>query len=329
MLIFMLELLTMFIFGLIQLTLTASIGFAALAGNNMDFLHPPYGTTTIQPRTLNRWLDINSQNGPLGRNRGYISIPFNLITPITGPALSISLTNNFGFGAVFFSIIDINNNIIETSPLLNNGDSYEFTTINNAHAIVSSTIPYLPQLLPSNGWTGSLTYNVNQSYSFTSSYTPSEKILQFNFSSTRNFSLVNDANFQSFKTAFEGVVVVTIVDILAVRNSFNIVKRYALTSFNREYINAIPYSGQKILGKYFQIEFWSLYNYQATLNPTTSPYILNTSALGNQDYRYGVDFSINNNISATVENFQNTNPNAINLFNLPLLFNILTINGTN
>jgi hypothetical protein len=34
---------------------------------------PPYGI--YQPRTLNRWLDINSQNGPLRRARYYITIP--------------------------------------------------------------------------------------------------------------------------------------------------------------------------------------------------------------------------------------------------------------
>lgn len=36
-------------------------------------LHPPYGVT--QPRTLVRWDDVNSQNGPLTRVRGFIVIP--------------------------------------------------------------------------------------------------------------------------------------------------------------------------------------------------------------------------------------------------------------
>jgi hypothetical protein len=40
-----------------------------------ETLHPPYGPSTIQPRQLNRWLDINSQNGPLTRTRGVLNMP--------------------------------------------------------------------------------------------------------------------------------------------------------------------------------------------------------------------------------------------------------------
>ena len=43
-----------------------------------DFPHPPYNVT--QPRVLQRWLDINAQNGALGRTRGFITIP-----PLTIP----------------------------------------------------------------------------------------------------------------------------------------------------------------------------------------------------------------------------------------------------
>jgi hypothetical protein len=40
-----------------------------------DTLHPPYGNSQVQPRTLVRWLDVNSQNGPLSRTRKVITIP--------------------------------------------------------------------------------------------------------------------------------------------------------------------------------------------------------------------------------------------------------------
>ena len=41
-----------------------------------EFLHPPYAPGAIlQPRQLNRWLDINAQNGPLDRSRYYITLP--------------------------------------------------------------------------------------------------------------------------------------------------------------------------------------------------------------------------------------------------------------
>ena len=38
--------------------------------------HPPYvpGAKTI-PRQLNRWLDVNAQNGPLERAKKFLSIP--------------------------------------------------------------------------------------------------------------------------------------------------------------------------------------------------------------------------------------------------------------
>lgn len=42
----------------------------------MEPLHPPYVPQAIsQPRQLNRWLDVNAQNGPLGRTQTYITLP--------------------------------------------------------------------------------------------------------------------------------------------------------------------------------------------------------------------------------------------------------------
>lgn len=38
-----------------------------------DSLHPPYNV--VQPRQLDRWLDINSQNGQLRRTQAYFVIP--------------------------------------------------------------------------------------------------------------------------------------------------------------------------------------------------------------------------------------------------------------
>jgi hypothetical protein len=45
-----------------------------------EFLHPPYAATAKQyPKQLNRWLDVNAQNGPLERNQAYFVLPaFNL-----------------------------------------------------------------------------------------------------------------------------------------------------------------------------------------------------------------------------------------------------------
>jgi hypothetical protein len=40
-----------------------------------DSLHSPYGQSTIQPKLLVRWLDVNSLNKKLDRIRGYLGIP--------------------------------------------------------------------------------------------------------------------------------------------------------------------------------------------------------------------------------------------------------------
>lgn len=37
--------------------------------------HPPYSPNNYQPRVLDRWLDINSQNGPLSRVQMYFTLP--------------------------------------------------------------------------------------------------------------------------------------------------------------------------------------------------------------------------------------------------------------
>lgn len=69
-----------------------------------DFNHPPYGTSTLQPRVLNRWLDVNSQNGPLGRFQTFIVIPS--FTPIAQTwrgysdlvgTINYASPNNFSF----------------------------------------------------------------------------------------------------------------------------------------------------------------------------------------------------------------------------------------
>lgn len=314
----------MFFYGLIQLILTATIGFAALAGNNMpDFLHPPYGTTTIQPRTLNRWLDVNSQNGPLGRNRGYISLPLNSINQIVGPQYnSISITNNRGDFTTF--------NLYNTSSVLlasqdcDPGDTVIFSGYNGASFIQDAGEPGFFNL-PYTGWAGSVAIDDSAVWTYITAKPLSDKFLQFNYFSSRKFSVRNDDNLKAFVDTYEGkaIICITYIDRHV---PYNNVIRYALTSFNQEHINAIPYSGQKIKG-YFQIEFWSRMDYSLILEPTSIPVIINTSILGNQDYRYGVDFSISDSVIVT--DFQNTNSNTLNIYSLPLIFHDNNISGFN
>jgi len=63
-------------------------------------LHPPYGI--VQPRILNRWLDVNSQNGPLKRCETFFTIPLNEIgheqdvkIPYIVMSFNYTATNNF------------------------------------------------------------------------------------------------------------------------------------------------------------------------------------------------------------------------------------------
>lgn len=78
----------------------------------MEQLHPPYSIT--QPRVLNRWLDVNSQNGPLQRCNTYFTIPAFSITPTwlgysdIIEAFAFSSPNNFTIinPSIFSSIDD-------------------------------------------------------------------------------------------------------------------------------------------------------------------------------------------------------------------------------
>jgi hypothetical protein len=63
-------------------------------------LHPPYApASTNQPRQLIRWLDVNAQNGPLGKCQYYITLPaFNV--PVTWAGFS-DIVAAFNFEGIF------------------------------------------------------------------------------------------------------------------------------------------------------------------------------------------------------------------------------------
>lgn len=82
-------------------------------------LHPPYDSSaTIRPRQLNRWLDVNAQNGPLGRTQTYIVLP-----PFTQPVIWLGYSDcvaTFNFEAPNnFSLVGLKGNPFEglLSPL--------------------------------------------------------------------------------------------------------------------------------------------------------------------------------------------------------------------
>lgn len=77
--------------------------------------HPPYGVGSVPPRQLNRWLDCNSQNGPLTRTRGYVSLPaFNI------PSAGRSYSEIVGV----YSYVATNNFSIKNYRNLSNNGSY-------------------------------------------------------------------------------------------------------------------------------------------------------------------------------------------------------------
>ena len=72
-----------------------------------ESFHPPYVPGSLaQFRTLNRWLDINAQNGPLERTQTYIILPaFNVNSFWPGfddlvLAFNFECPNNFSFTKV-------------------------------------------------------------------------------------------------------------------------------------------------------------------------------------------------------------------------------------
>ena len=77
----------------------------------MDTLHPPYasGALTV-PRMLNRWLDVNSQNGPLQRVMTYITLPvFNATVSWNGysdivTSFNVEAPNNFSFSGYLSNV---------------------------------------------------------------------------------------------------------------------------------------------------------------------------------------------------------------------------------
>lgn len=119
--------------------------------------HPPYApTATFQPRQLNRWLDINAQNGPLSRTQTYITLPaFSIAFTWRGysdivAAFNFEGPNNFSFRL---------NYITPTAPNYTlcvmwkdgNNITYRYSLWRAAGDVIFSDItPYTGQLIKKN-----------------------------------------------------------------------------------------------------------------------------------------------------------------------------------
>lgn len=103
----------------------------------------------------------------------------------------------------------------------------------------------------------------------------------FNYSSSNNFSIKNYAHLTNNGSY-------TLCIAYQQTNSLNMV-RYRLIDGAAIPIGFTKYTGQQIL-KNFRLEIWSTGN--TCLNVTSIQF--NTTVLGTQDYRYGLDFAIGN-----------------------------------
>lgn len=84
-----------------------------------DSLHPPYNIT--QPRQLQRWLDVNAQNGSLKRTSGFFLLP-----PFNIPFVPPSVNPNFQYSDIVgvFNFTSSNNFSIKNYAHLTNDGSY-------------------------------------------------------------------------------------------------------------------------------------------------------------------------------------------------------------
>jgi hypothetical protein len=285
-------------------------------------LHPPYNVT--QPRQLQRWLDVNAQNGKLTRTRGNIAYPnFNLSVP----SLGILVRNNSG-GSGTFKLLS-STSVVLDSAVIADGDSKFFSSVSGVASVYSTQAASPTLVLPHIGWVGEVNLIIHTWDDLIPYNSSSNKVLQFNYSANKNFSLKNDDSFRAFIALFQDKICICIANVDS-GSPYNTVARYKLTQPSTETISAPTYIGQSIEGGYFQIEFWSLPSYSFVITKNGfSPGVLNTSILGDLDYRYGTDFHIHSIDAVQVTNFANNNPNAVNLFNLPLTFNQDNINGLN
>lgn len=209
--------------------------------------HPPYVSGALtSPRQLDRWLDVNPQNGPLKRTRKYLEIP---------------------------------------------------------------------------GWVYPADYEFNGTFS--------DKVIQLNFNVSNKLSLrinkYNVVGIDYYSTDFDDQLAWFIAFLpgsLGVKNTLD-VKRYRITADDGDTVRAEQYNGQP-LPTTFCIEGWTKPSTTVSEGSSVNAQTLETSVLGNLDYRYGQDESINTQINDVVFDFNNISSVVGFNFYLPLFFNPLS-----
>ena len=121
-----------------------------------DTLHPPYNIT--QPRILDRWLDVNSQNGPLKRCQTFVTIPtFNVASAWNGysnivVAFNYQAPNSFSFAQVSGFAAPLNLSFLLCVSYVNsNGSVVRYALNSNPNAVMFfDIIPYTNQMILKN-----------------------------------------------------------------------------------------------------------------------------------------------------------------------------------
>lgn len=119
-----------------------------------DTLHPPYNV--VQPRQLDRWLDVNAQNGQLQRFQYYFTVPgfsinqvFNQCSDIVGDFWYKS-PNSFSLLLPLSAVIPSNVNYLMAIGFTKSGITYRYA-LNNCPTYVGYPItPYTNQIIRPN-----------------------------------------------------------------------------------------------------------------------------------------------------------------------------------
>lgn len=120
--------------------------------------HPPYSpTATITPRQLQRWLDVNQQNGPLTRTSTYITLPiFNVNVTWKGyseivAAFNFEAPNAFSLTSLVSELPINPNYYLAISWYDSKGNHARYAIIKGVGEVLYFSIPYyVGQLIKKN-----------------------------------------------------------------------------------------------------------------------------------------------------------------------------------
>lgn len=127
--------------------------------------HPPYASTVLNGyRTLNRWLDINAQNGPLGRTQTYVTVPaFSVAVNWLGysdivAAFNYEGPNNFTLKGIAGNLVNSLSNIPSTPNFMlcimwvdSAGKAHRYAIYKNVGEVIYFNLPlYTGQMIGKN-----------------------------------------------------------------------------------------------------------------------------------------------------------------------------------